>query len=131
MKLVQAYEEKKESFLNQTIVWSFQCAVFSRVEPVIPKGRAVVTIKIPIKKVYIQTLTDIEELARNGFHDFHKFYVRLHAEASSIIVSRIFPETLSSELELKNAVIFEEAGVEEVTVGGRREYPVTQQEVRT
>ena len=131
MKLIQAYEEKKESFLNQTNVRSFQRAVVSRVEPVIPKGRAVVTIKIPIKKVYIQTLTDIEELARKGFDDCHKSFVRLHAEAGLIIVSRVFPETHSSDLEQKNANIPDKVGVEEVTVGGRRKYPVTQQEVRT
>ena len=133
-KLVQGYEEKKDDFLKQTKVLSFQRAVVNRVKPVIPKGKAVVTIKIPFKKVSNRTLKDIEELAMNGFDDCHKSFVRLHAEAGSIIISWIFPETLSGKLEqlaCKNAAIFEEAGVEEVTVGGRRVYPVTQQEVRT
>ena len=134
MGIVQAYEEKRENFLKQTNVLSFQRAVVSRVEPVIPKGRAVVTIKIPIKKISNRTLKDIEELAMKGFDDCHKSFVRLHAEAGSIIISWIFPKTLSGKLEQlarKNADIFKEAGVEEVTVGGRRVYPVTQQEVRT
>ena len=131
-KFVQAYENEKDNFLKQTNVLSFQRAVVSRVTPVIPKIRAVVTIKIADETVCNRTLKDIEELARKGFDDdFHKFFVRLHAEATSINISRIFPETLSSELEQKNADIFVEAGVEEVKVGGRREYPVTQQEVRT
>ena len=133
-KLVQGYEEKKDDFLKQTKVLSFQRAVVNRVKPFISKGRAVVTIKIPIKKVSNRTLKDIEELAMNGFDDCYKSFVCLHAEPGSIIISWIFPETLSGKLEQlarKNAAIFEEAGVEEVTVGGRRVYPVTQQEVRT
>ena len=133
-ELIEAYEKKRDSFLKQTNVLTFQRAVVSRVEPVIPKGRAVVTIKIPIKKISNRTLKDIEELAMKGFDDCHKSFVRLHAEAGSIIISWIFPETLSGKLEQlarKNADIFKEAGVEEVTVGGRRVYPVTQQEVRT
>ena len=134
-KLVQAYEKEKEDFLKQTKVLSFQRAVVSRVEPIIPKGRAVVTIKIADKNVYNRTLKDIEELARKGFDDdCYKFFISLHAEVGSVIVSWVFPKTLSGKLEQlthKNAAIFEEAGVEEVTVGGRRVYPVIQQEVRT
>ena len=130
MELVKNYERKKDDFLKQPTVLCFLRAVFSRVAPFIPKGRAVTTIKIPLK-VFIRTLNNIKKLAMYAFDDCHKPFVRLHAEASSIIVSRVFPETLSSKLEQKNADIFEEAGVEKVTVGRRREYPVTQQEVRT
>ena len=133
-ELIEAYEKKRDSFLKQTNVLTFQRAVVSRVEPVIPKGRAMVTIKISKKVVSDRTLKDIEELARKGFDEYYKFFVRLHAKVGSIIISWIFPKSLSGKLEQlahKNAAIFEEAGVEEVTVGGRRVYPVTQQEVRT
>ena len=133
-ELIEAYEKKRDSFLKQTNVLTFQRAVVSRVEPIMPKGRAVVTIKIADETAYNRTLKDIEKLARKGFDDSYKFFVRLHAVVGSVIISWIFPETLSGKLEqlaCKNAAIFEEAGVEEVTVGGRRVYPVTQQEVRT
>ena len=134
-KLVQAYEKEKEEFLKQTNVLTFQRAVVSRVEPVIPKVRAMVTIKIADETAYIRTLKDIENLARKGFDGHcYKFFVRIHAVVGSVIISWIFPETLSGKLKQlahKNADIFEEAGVEEVTVGGRRVYPVTEQEVRT
>ena len=129
-RFVDAYEEKKQSFLKNTTVLNFQRAVVSRVEPVLPKGRAVVTIKIPKKMA-----SRIEELAMEGFEECYKCLVRLHAEAGSIIISWVFPEALSDKLEqltCKNAAIFKDAGVEEVTVGGRRVFPVThQQEVRT
>ena len=131
---VDAYEEKKQSFLKNTTVLNFQRAVVSRVEPVLPKGRAVVTIKIPKKMASRRTLKDIEELAMEGFEECYKCLVRLHAEAGSIIISWIFPEALSDKLEqlaCKNAAIFKDAGMEEVTVGGRRVFPVAQQEVRT
>ena len=131
---VDAYEKKKKRFFENTTVVSFQRAVVSRVEPILPKGRAVVTIKIPKKMASQRTLRDIEELAMEGFEECYKCLVRLHAEAGSIIISWIFPEALSDKLEqltCKNAAIFKDAGVEEVTLGGRRVYPVTQQEVRT
>ena len=129
---VDAYEEQKQSFLKNTTVLNFQRAVVSRVEPVLPKGRAVVTIKIPKEMASHRTLKDIEELAMKGFKEKYKSFVRLHAEAGSIIISWVIPEALSEELEqlaCKNAAIFKDAGVEEVTVGGRRVFPVTQQEV--
>ena len=133
-RFVDAYEEKKQSFLKNTTVLNFQRAVVSRVEPVLPKGRAVVTIKIPKEMASRRTLKDIEELAMKGFKECYKSLVRLHAEAGSIIISWIFPEALSGKLEKlanDNAAIFKANKVEEVTVGGRKVYPVIQQEVRT
>ena len=130
--LVELYEEKKQSFLKNTTVLSFQCAVVSRVEPVLPKGRAVMTIKVPERMASRRTLKDIEKLAMEGFEECYKSLVQLHAEAGSIIISWVFPEALSDKLEHlvhKNAAIFKDAGVEEVTVGGRRVYSVTQQQV--
>ena len=47
-KVIEAYIEKKESFLKQTTVLEFQHAVVSRVEPILGSGMAVVTIKIPV-----------------------------------------------------------------------------------
>ena len=131
-ELVELYEKKKESFLKNTTVLSFQRAVVSRVEPVLPKGRAVVTIKVPEKMASRRTLKDIEELAMEGFEECYKCLVQLHAKAGSIIISWVFPEALSDKLKYlmhENAAIFKHAGVEEVTVGGRRVFPVTQQQV--
>ena len=132
-ELVEMYEEKKQSFLKQTTVVSFQHAVASRVESVLSKGKAVLTIKIPEKMASRRTLKDVEELAREGFKESYKSFVQLHGKAGSIIISWVFPEALSGRLEQlahDKATIFKDAGVEEVTIGGRRVYPDTPQEVR-
>ena len=128
--VVEAYEDKKQRFLQNTTVLRFQRAVVSRVEPVIPKGKAVVTIKIPKKLASKRTLKDIEELAMEGFEEGHKSLIRLHAVAGSVIISWIFPEALIGklvQLAHGNAAVFKNAGVEDVTVGGRRVYPVSQE----
>ena len=132
IELVELYGEKKASFLKNTTVIDFQCAVVSRVKPDLHIGEVAVTIKIPKKMASRRTLKDIEELAMEGFEECYKSLVRLHAEAGSIIISWVFHEALGDKLEqlvCKNAAIFKDAGVEEVTVGGRRVFPVTQQEV--
>ena len=133
-EIVEDYHEKKEAFLKNTTVLSFQRAVVSRAEPVLPRGKAILTIKIPTNMASRRTLKNIKELAMEGFEDCYKSLIRLHAEPGSIIISWVFPEALSSRLEQMardNAAIFKDAGVEEVTVDGERMYPVTHQEVRT
>ena len=130
-KLVELYEKKKDSFFKNTTVLDFQHAVVSRVKPDLHIGEVYVTIQIPEKMASPRTLKDIEELAMEGFEECFKSLIRLHAVVGCIIISWIFPEALSNKLEqlvCKNAAIFKDAGVEEVTVGGRRVYPVTQQE---
>ena len=132
-EVIEAYNEKKESFLKQTTVLEFQRAVVSKVEPILASGMAVVTIKVPRKMARHRTLKDIEELAMEGFEECHKKFIRLHAEPGSIIISWVFPKGLSGRLEhlaRDNAAVFEDNGVVEVTVGGRRVFPCTQQEVR-
>ena len=102
-------------------------------EPILASGMAVVTIKVPRKMARHRTLKDIEELAMEGFEECHKKFIRLHAEPGSIIISWVFPKGLSGRLEhlaRDNAAVFEDNGVVEVTVGGRRVFPCTQQEVR-
>ena len=130
---IEAYNEKKQSFLKQTTVLEFQRAVVSRVEPILASGMAVVTITISKEMASHRTLKDIEKLAIEGFEECHKKFIRLHAEPGSIIISWVFPKGLSGRLEQlahDNAAVFEEIGVVEVTVGGRRVFPCTQQEVR-
>ena len=131
-ELVKLYEKEKDNFLKSTTVLDFQHAVVTRVKPGLHIGEVNVTIKIPQKMASHRTLKDIEELAMEGFEECYKSLVRLHAEAGSIIISWVLPEALSDELEqlvFKNAAIFKDAGVEEVTIGRRRVYPVTQQQV--
>ena len=63
-----------------------------------------------------------------GFEEGQKSLIRLHAVAGSVIISWIFPEALIGklvQLARGNAAVFKNAGVEEVTVGGRRVYPVS------
>ena len=132
-EVIQSYNEKRDSFLKQTTVLEFQRAVVSKVEPILASGMAVVTIKVPRKMARHRTLKDIEELAMEGFEECHKKFIRLHAEPGSIIISWVFPKGLSGMLEHlahDNAAVFEDNGVVEVTVGGRRVFPCTQQEVR-
>ena len=68
-----------------------------------------------------------------GFEECHKQFIHIHAEPGSIIISWVFPKGLSGRLEQlarDNAAVFRDTGVMEVTVGGRRVFPSTQQEVR-
>ena len=132
-EVIEIYNEKMDNFLQQTTVLKFQRAVVSRVEPILAIGMAVVTIKISEDVSYNRTLMDIQKLAKKGFKDYHKKFIRLKAEIGCIIVSWVFPKELSSRLEQlarDNAAIFEDNEVVEVTVGGRRVFPCTQQEVR-
>ena len=132
-EVIEAYNEKKESFLKQTTVLEFQRAVVSRVKPILASGIAVVTITISKEMASHRTLKDIEKVAMEGFENCQKKFIRLHAEPGSIIISWVFPKRLSGRLEQlarDNATIFEDNGVMEVTVGGRRVFPCTQQEVR-
>ena len=131
-EVIEAYNEKKESFLKQTTVLEFQRAVVSRVKPLPTSGQASVTIKIPEGLASRQTLRDIEKLAMEGFEECHKKFIHLHAEPGSVIISWIFPKKLSGRLEqlaYDNAAVFEDNGVVEVTVGGRGVFPYTQLEV--
>ena len=134
-EIIEAYNEKKESFFKQTTVLEFQRAVVSRVEPILASGMAVVTITISKEMASHRTVKDFENLAIEGFEKCQKKFIRLHvhAEPGSIIVSWIFPKELSGGLEQlahDNAAVFKNIGVMEVTVGGKRVFPCTQQEVR-
>ena len=131
-EVIEAYIEKKESFLKHTTVLDFQCAVVSRVEPILVSRMAVVTITLP-EKTARRTLKDIEEIAIEGFEDCHKKFIRMNAKVGCIIISWVFPKRLSGRLEQlarDNAAVFKDYEVMEVTVGGRRVFPCTQQEVR-
>ena len=133
MKIVQAYEKEKQDFFESTTVLCFQRALVSRVEPILSQGSVIVTIVIPEVIAREQTLKNIENLAKEGFKDCHKSLIHLHIKAGSIIISWVFPEALSVKLALethKNAAIFKDAGVVEVTIGGMRVYSATQKEVR-
>ena len=134
-KVIEKYEEEKDTFLESTTVSQFQRAVVEKVEPILQKGKVLVTIKILRKLTYSQlTLKDIENLALEGFEDSQKFLVRMHAKPGSIIIMWVFPEAHSCKLEKsvkQNAAVFKDAGVEEVTVGGRVVFPSTLEEVST
>ena len=134
-KVIEKYEREKDTFLESTTVSQFQRAVVEKVEPILQKGKVLVTIKILRKMKCTQlTLKDIESLALAGFEDSQTFLVRIHAKPGSIIIMWVFPEAHSCELEetvKQNAAVFKDAGVEEVTVGGRVVFPSTLEEVST
>ena len=128
------YEEKKRQFLKNTTVLSFQRAVVSKAESVLPSGKAVLTVKISKELASKRTLKDIVDLAMEGLEDCHKSLIQLIAKPGSIVLSWIYPEVLTSKLVQlvhNNVAIFKDAGVEEVTVGGRRVYSVTEQTVKS
>ena len=127
--VVEAYEAEKEKFLRDTAVLEFQQAVVSSVEPVLPSGRAKVTIKIPRRLARQVSMKDIEELALEGFQECHKSLVRLHAMPGSVVIMWFIPMDLITKLEQlvhKNAAIFSAKEVEEVTVNGKRVFPLPQ-----
>ena len=134
-KVIEKYEKEKETFLESTTVSQFQRAVVEKVEPILQKGRVLVTIKILRKMKCAQlTLKDIENLALAGFEDNQTFLVRMHAKPGSIIIMWVFPEAHLCELEetvKQNAAVFKDAGVEEVTIDGRVVFPSTLEEVST
>ena len=130
---IKEYEAEKEIFLKDTTVLEFQRAVVSKVEP-LPSGQMIkLTIKISKRLADKRSLKDMEELALRSFGECQDF-ICIHAEPGSVIISWFFPEALSDKLEhlaRKNAAVFKDAGVEEVTVGGRVVFPCTLEEVRT
>ena len=131
-QLVKNYDEKKETFLKNTTILSFQEAVVSTVQPIPPRGKVTLTIKISKKLATKRTLKDIKELAMEGFKECYRSLIRLHAKPGSIIVSWIFPEALIGRLAQlihENAAVFKNAEVKEVSIDGTRLYPVSEQEV--
>ena len=131
---IKEYEAEKEDFLKDTTVIEFQRAVVSRVEPVKPSQMKDLTIKISKELAEDRTLKDMEKLASRAFGEYQLEFVRIHVKSGSVIISVFFPETLTGKLEHlvhKNAAVFKDAGVEEVTVGGRVVFPSTlEEEVR-
>ena len=80
VKTIEKYEEKKEKFLRSTIVKEFQQAVASRVETILPKRMAAVTIRIRIPEDYCVpcTMKDVEKLAKKGFKGHHMDFVKIN-----------------------------------------------------
>ena len=130
--VVEAYDAEKKKFFQDTTVLEFQRAVVSSVEPVLPSGRAVVSIKIPRGLARQLSMKDIEELALEGFQECHKSLVQLHAMPGSVVIVWFIRIDLTTQLEQlvhKNAAIFSAKGVKEVTVDGKRVFPVPQSKV--
>ena len=132
--VVEEYDTAKEKFLQDTTVLEFQRAVVSSVQPVLPSGEALVSIKIPRRLARQLSMRDIEELAIEGFEECHKSLVRLHATSGSVIIMWFIPMDLITKLEQlveKNSAIISAKGVVEVTVNGKRVFPVFQFKVIT
>ena len=120
-EMIDEYNRKKNKFLTETVITEFHQAVASRVVPVLPGGKASVTIKIPRKLASRRTLKDMEELAGKAFGDYYESFVNLDVVAGSIIILWFFPKRFTNKLEEQaqtNKFIFKQEGVEEVTVAG-------------
>ena len=124
---IKEYEAEKEYFLKDTTVIEFQRAVVSRVEPVKPSQMKDLTIKISRKLAENRTLKDMEELALRAFGEYQDF-ICIHAKSGSVIISWVFPEADNGKLKnlaYKNVAVFKDAGVKEVTVGGKVVFRIT------
>lgn len=128
---IEQYIKKKDSFLEETTIKEFQRAVVCRVEPIPINKRIAVAIKIPKEKVCKVTLKNIEELAKKGFdEEKYRSFMHLHAKPGCVLVSWTVPKEMNNELQQlaqSNFAVFKENGVVEVTVGGTRVFPWTQQ----
>ena len=134
MKPIEDYEMERERFLNDTLVIEFHRTVVCEINPAELSQKTKLTIKISDDLAGEQTLKDIEKLALKAFDERHRSLVRMHATVGSVVISWFFPEDQNDEFETlakKNAAVFKDAGVEEVTVGGRVVFPSTLEEVRT
>ena len=78
-KHIKEYEEKKNDFLKDTTVLSFQRAVVSKVKPVKPGQMKRLTINISGTLGNKRNLKDIEELALNAFDENSRSLVCIHA----------------------------------------------------
>ena len=128
MKPIEDYEVERERFLNDTLVVEFHRAVVCKINPAELSQKTKLTIKISNDKASKRTLKDIEQLALKAFDECHRSLVCMHAEVGSVIISWFFPDNQRDEFETlakENATIFKDAGVEEVTVGGRVVFPST------
>ena len=76
------------------------------------------TIKISTELAGNRTLKDMEKLALRAFGECQQEFVRIHVKLGFVIISVFFPEKLE-QLAHKNAAVFKDAGVEEVSVDGR------------
>ena len=131
--LVNKYEEKKEEFLKKTTVLDFQRAVVTRTKPVLSEENIEVAIKVHEELTSYgrnkRVLKDMEKLAREAFEDNQKWFVRCHALSGSIIVTWHVPKTLQDILEqlvYEKAAMLREEGVEEVTIGGKIVFHLTE-----
>ena len=136
MKLVKPVEgyKKREDFLADTKVIEFHDAVVCEVNPAELSQKMKLTIKISDDLASERTLKDIEKLALKAFDECYRSLVHMHAKKGSVIISWFIPDNQSDKFETlakENATIFKDAGVEEVTVGGRVVFPCTLEEVRT
>ena len=123
MKPIEDYEVERERFLTDTKVIEFHRTVVCEVNPAELSQKTKLTIKVSDPLAGKETLKDTEQLALNPFDERGKSLVRMHATNE---MGGTF-EALTKE----NATIFKDAGVEEVTVGGRVVFPSTLEEVRT
>ena len=130
--LVKEYEEKKERFFKETTVVEFQRAVVSKAKPALSKGKVEITIKVLEELANKRVLKDIKQLAAEAFDDNQKWFVRFHAIPGSVIVLWHVPESLSDTLEQlvhSKVAMLREEGVEEVTIGGKTVFLLTQAKV--
>ena len=131
-KPIEDYEMERERFLNDTLVIEFHRTVV--INPAELSQKTKLMIKVSDRFASKRTLKDIEQLALNAFVECHKSLMCMHATVGSMVISWFIPEGQSDKFEAlakKNIVVFKDAGVEEVTVGGRVVFSSTLEEVRT
>ena len=124
-QLVKQYKAKKNKFLKETTVLDFHKAIISKV-PVLPKGMATITIRIPKEYATDKILKDMEELASKAFGDsYYSRFVQFHVIAGSVVICWFVVESLCEvlqQLAQEKVAVWRQHGVEEVMVGSQCVY---------
>ena len=116
IQILESYENKKDEFLNSTLVQEFLSVV---IEPKIDDPKmAELIIKIPEDSASNRTLKDVEKLAEKAFGDKnYKSFVHLRVEPGSVCIIWWYPRYLTSELKhsVKKLLLIE-VGVEKLSI---------------
>ena len=123
-KLVKQYDEKKDTFLNETTVLDFHKAIESKVDN-LPEGMEKIMIKIPRDLVTNRILKDMEELAIKAFGEYCNQLVQFHVIAGSVVICWFVVESLCEvlqQLAREKVAVWRQFGVEEVMVGSECVY---------
>ena len=93
-KLIEAYKQKRDQFMESTTVLEFQQAIASTAELAVPEGKESVEITVSKKWAKARTLKDVQTLAQMGFDDNHTSFSSFNVVPRSILITWFFQRDL-------------------------------------